>query len=279
VKSLSEKDYINDHYIVMCTKKGVVKKTKLEAYSRPRTNGINAITVRDGDTLLEAILVSETDQIMVASKMGRVVRFEQTIMRDGQQVVKFRSMGRNASGVRAIRLAGENDEVVGMLAIPRENRPQILVVSEKGYGKRSAVDDENGEAIYRVTSRGGKGVKSMNVTDKTGLVVAIKAVTDNDDILIITTAGILIRMRITDLRVMGRATQGVRLINLQEDDDIAAIAIVETDPEEEHAEVDGSVDTSMADSADEQDADEPETEEEEEEQDGGTDVANDSDDQ
>lgn len=281
VKSLSDKDYINENYIVMCTKKGIVKKTKLEAYSRPRTNGINAITVRDGDMLLEAILVADTDQIMVASKMGRVVRFEQTIMRDGQQVVKFRSMGRNASGVRAIRLAGENDEVVGMLAIPRENRPQILVVSEKGYGKRSAVDDENGEAIYRVTSRGGKGVKSMNVTEKTGLVVAIKAVTDNDDVLIITTAGILIRMRITDLRVMGRATQGVRLINLQDDDDIAAVTIVETDPEEEHVQIDGSVDTSMADSADEQDADEPEAdvEEDEEEQDGGTDVANESDDQ
>jgi DNA gyrase subunit A len=251
VKTLSDEDYINSTSIVMVTRKGVIKKTRLEAYSRPRANGINAITVREGDTLLEAILVTDEDQIMVASKMGRVVRFAQSIMKEGEQVVKFRAMGRNASGVRAINLNGGNNEVIGMLSIPRENRPQVLVVSEKGYGKRSAVDDENGEPIYRITSRGGKGVKTINITEKTGNLVAIKAVTDNDDLMIITSAGILIRLSVADLRVMGRATQGVRLINLQESDNIAAVTVVETDPDVEHAQIDGSVDTSMADAANE----------------------------
>lgn len=248
VKSLSEEEYINNHYIVMCTKRGVIKKTVLEAYSRPRANGINAITVRDGDTLLEAALVTDNDAIMLASKMGKVVRFEQSVEKDGQRVVKFRSMGRNASGVRAIRLAGENDEVIGMLAMPLENRPAVLVVSEKGYGKRSDVDD------YRITSRGGKGVKTINITEKTGNLIAMKPVTDNDDLLIITTSGIIIRLRVEDLRVMGRATQGVRLITLQEGDEIAAVTTVESDPEEEHAAVDGTVDTTMADASDETEA-------------------------
>lgn len=274
VRSLSESEYINNHYIVMCTKQGIVKKTVLEAYSRPRANGINAITVREGDTLLEAILVSYDDQIMVASKMGRVVRFDQMAERDGQPVVKFRAMGRNASGVRAIRLAGANDEVIGMINIPRDNKAQILVVSEKGYGKRSEVDDENGEPVYRVTSRGGKGVKTINITDKTGNLVAIKAVTDDKDLLIITTSGIIIRMRVADLRVMGRATQGVRLISLQEGDEIAAVTTVESDPEEEHAAVDGTVDTSMADSAETEEPEaEAETEEEEDtDEDSGTEL-------
>ncbi len=268
VKNLDEEAYINNNYIVMCTKKGIVKKTVLEAYSRPRTNGINAITVRDGDMLLEAVLVTDSDQLMIASKKGRVVRFEQSIERDGQRIVKFRSMGRNASGVRAIRLNGADDEVVGMIAIPRENRPQVLVVSEKGYGKRSAVDDENGEPIYRIAARGGKGVKTINITEKTGHLVAMKAVTDDDDVLIITASGIIIRMRVTDLRVMGRATQGVRLISLEEGDEIAAVTTVETDPDEEHVAVDGTVDTTMADSADE----EPEPETEADEPEDGTDV-------
>lgn len=273
VKNLSEAEYINNNYIVMVTKKGIVKKTSLEAYSRPRANGINAITVRDGDTLLEATLVSQDDQIMIASKYGRVVRFEQTIMRDGQQVVKFRAMGRNASGVRAIKMVNEDDEVIGMVNIPRDNRPQVLVVSEKGYGKRSAVDDENGEAIYRVTSRGGKGVKTMNITEKTGKLIAIKAVTDDKDLMIITANGITIRMLIADLRVMGRATQGVRLINLGGNDEIAAITVVETDPEEEHVAIDGAVDTTVvADTAeDEVDTEEPETDDDAETEDG-TDV-------
>jgi DNA gyrase subunit A len=276
VKTLSDPDYINSTSIVMITRKGIIKKTRLEAYSRPRANGINAITVRDGDMLLEAILVTDDDQIMVASKQGRVVRFEQSVEKDGERVIKFRAMGRNASGVRAMNLVDEANEVVGMIAIPRENRPQILVVSEKGYGKRSSVDDENGEAIYRITSRGGKGVKTINITEKTGNLVAIKAVSDDNDLMIITSNGILIRLAVADLRVMGRATQGVRLINLQGEDDIAAVTVVESDPEEEHAQVDGTVDSTMADVADDSDADEvaPDAEEE-----TGTDVETEGDDQ
>lgn len=277
VKTLSDADYLNSTSIVMVTRKGIIKKTKLAAYSRPRANGINAITVREGDSLLEAILVTDDDQLMVASKMGRIVRFEQSIEKDGERIVKFRAMGRNASGVRAINLGDDpNNEVVGMLALPRENRPQVLVVSENGYGKRSAVDDENGEAIYRTTSRGGKGVKTINVTEKTGNLIAIKAVTDEDDLMIITDNGILIRLSVADLRVMGRATQGVRLINLQGNAAIAAVTVVDSDPEEEHAQVDGTVDTSMADVIDDSDADEvaPDAEEE-----AGTDVETESDDQ
>lgn len=276
VKTLSDADYINSTSIVMVTRKGIIKKTRLEAYSRPRANGINAITVRDGDMLLEAILVTDDDQIMVASKQGRVVRFEQSIEKDGERIIKFRAMGRNASGVRAMNLVDAENEVVGMIAIPRENRPQILVVSEKGYGKRSSVDDENGEAIYRTTSRGGKGVKTINITEKTGNLVAIKAVSDDNDLMIITSNGILIRLSVADLRVMGRATQGVRLINLQGEDDIAAVTVVESDPEEEHAQVDGTVDTTMADVADDSDADEvaPDADEE-----TGTDVESEGDDQ
>lgn len=276
VKTLNDAEYINNTSIVMVTRKGIIKKTRLEAYSRPRANGINAITVREGDMLLEAILVTDDDQIMVASKQGRVVRFQQSIEKDGEKVIKFRAMGRNASGVRAMNLVDEANEVVGMIAIPRENRPQILVVSEKGYGKRSSVDDENGEAIYRITSRGGKGVKTINITEKTGNLVAIKAVSDDNDLMIITSNGILIRLSIADLRVMGRATQGVRLINLQGDDDIAAVTVVESDPEEEHAQVDGTVDTTMADVADDSDADEvaPDADEE-----TGTDVESEGDEQ
>lgn len=276
VKTLNDAEYINNTSIVMVTRKGIIKKTRLEAYSRPRANGINAITVREGDMLLEAILVTDDDQIMVASKQGRVVRFQQSIEKDGEKVIKFRAMGRNASGVRAMNLVDEANEVVGMIAIPRENRPQILVVSEKGYGKRSSVDDENGEAIYRITSRGGKGVKTINITEKTGNLVAIKAVSDDNDLMIITSNGILIRLSIADLRVMGRATQGVRLINLQGDDDIAAVTVVESDPEEEHVQVDGTVDTTMADVADDSDADEvaPDADEE-----TGTDVETDGDEQ
>ncbi|MCU0434277.1 MAG: DNA gyrase subunit A [Bacteroidia bacterium] len=276
VKTLSDAEYINSTSIVMVTRKGIIKKTRLEAYSRPRANGINAITVREGDTLLEAILVTDDDQIMVASKQGRVVRFEQSVEKDGEKVIKFRAMGRNASGVRAMNLVDQVNEVVGMIAIPRENRPQILVVSEKGYGKRSSVDDENGEAIYRITSRGGKGVKTINITEKTGNLVAIKAVSDENDLMIITSNGILIRLSVSDLRVMGRATQGVRLINLQGDDDIAAVTVVESDPEEEHAQVDGTVDTSMDDIIDDSDADETAPDADEE---NGTDVETEGDEQ
>ncbi len=236
VENLTEEGYINKNYIVMCTARGVIKKTVLEQYSRPRANGINAITVREGDMLLEAVLVGEGDQLMVASKFGKVVRFNSGEVRD---------MGRTATGVRGITLNGEKDEVIGMIVMPAENPPQVLVVSEKGYGKRSDLES------YRQTRRGAKGVKTINVTDKTGQLIAIKAVTDENDLMIITTTGIVIRMRVSDLRVMGRATQGVRLISLDEDDSIGAVTTVETDPEEEVVKVDGSVDTSMADAADE----------------------------
>ncbi|MDQ3109244.1 MAG: DNA gyrase subunit A, partial [Bacteroidota bacterium] len=248
VKNLSEEQYLNDHYIVMCTKKGVIKKTVLEAYSRPRANGINAITVRDGDMLLEAVLVNREDELMVASKMGKVVRFSQYIMKGDEKVDTLRAMGRNASGVRAQTLAGEKDEVIGMIVMPKVNPPQVLVVSEKGYGKRSDVED------YRQTRRGGKGVKTINITEKTGNLIAIKAVTDENDLLIITSNGIVIRLCVADLRVMGRATQGVRLINLGESDEIGAVTTVESDPEEEHVKVDGTVDTSLPDAADEAEA-------------------------
>lgn len=267
VNNLTEEEYINKHYIVMCTTRGVIKKTVLEQYSRPRTNGINAITVREGDVLLEAVLVTDNDQLMVASKFGKVVRFTNSEVRD---------MGRTATGVRAITLAGEKDEVIGMIVMPKENPPQVLVVSEKGYGKRSDVES------YRQTRRGAKGVKTINVTDKTGQLIAMKAVTDENDLMIITVAGIVIRMRVADLRVMGRATQGVRLISLDDTDSIGAVTTVETDPEEEVVKIDGTVDTSMADSADEPEADpesdrddvEPDTEEGPED---GTDVETDTD--
>ncbi|HET6992973.1 MAG TPA: DNA gyrase C-terminal beta-propeller domain-containing protein, partial [Bacteroidia bacterium] len=264
VKNLSEEEYLNDHYIVMCTKKGVIKKTVLEAYSRPRANGINAITVRDGDMLLEAVLVNREDELMVASKMGKVVRFSQYVMKGDEKIDTLRAMGRNASGVRAQTLAGEKDEVIGMIVMPKVNPPQVLVVSEKGYGKRSDVED------YRQTRRGGKGVKTINITEKTGNLVAIKAVTNENDLLIITTNGIVIRLCVADLRVMGRATQGVRLINLGESDEIGAVTTVETDPEEEHVKVDGTVDTSMADAADEAET-ESETDADDTE-DAGTDI-------
>lgn len=263
VNSLTEEDYINKNYIVMCTSRGVIKKTILEQYSRPRANGINAITVREGDTLLEAVLVSETDQLMVASKFGKVVRFTNAEVRD---------MGRTATGVRAITLAGDKDEVIGMIVMPKENPPQVLVVSEKGYGKRSDVES------YRQTRRGAKGVKTINVTDKTGQLIAIKAVTDENDLMIITTGGIVIRMRVADLRVMGRATQGVRLISLDETDAIGAVTTVETDPEEEHVKVDGTVDTTMADAADEPEADADAETDADTDTDHGTDVENENND-
>lgn len=210
VKNLKDEEYINNNFIVMCTEKGVVKKTTLEAYSRPRVNGINAITIREGDRLLEAKLTSGTDEIMMALKSGKAIRFNESTTRP---------MGRNASGVRGIRLADESDEVVGMITVP-DTSANVLVVSENGYGKRSEIED------YRVTNRGGKGVKTINITEKTGKLIAIKNVTDNDDLMIINKSGIIIRMAVEDLRVMGRATQGVRLINLKGNDSIAAVAKV-----------------------------------------------------
>ncbi len=216
VKNLEDEEYINNNYIIMCTKNGIIKKTTLEAYSRPRQNGINAITVRDGDVLLEAKLTDGKNEIMLASKAGKVVRFNES---------SVRPMGRNASGVKGINLGGEKDnEVIGMICIPN-NEMNVMVVSEKGYGKRSDIEE------YRVTNRGGKGVKTINITDKTGELIAIKAVTDKDDLMIINKSGIIIRLAVADLRVIGRATQGVRLINLKEDDDIAAVTKVEVEDE------------------------------------------------
>lgn len=200
----------------MASKKGIVKKTSLEQYSRPRANGINAITIREDDELLEVRLTTGDSQVMLAVKSGKAVRFEEN---------KIRPMGRNAAGVRGITLADEQDEVIGMITIEDPKTETVLVVSENGYGKRTFIDDpEDGEAIYRVTNRGGKGVKTINITEKTGKLVAIKNVTDGDDLMIINKSGIAIRMKVDDLRVMGRATQGVRLIKVREDDAIAAVA-------------------------------------------------------
>ncbi|SKB57637.1 DNA gyrase subunit A [Maribacter arcticus] len=215
-QDLKDEEYVNGHFVIMATKKGVVKKTSLEQYSRPRQNGINAITVRDGDELLEAKLTTGTSEIFLGLKSGKAIRFEES---------KTRPMGRNASGVRGITLANDEDEVIGMVSV-HNFEDEILVVSEKGYGKRSSIED------YRVTNRGGKGVKTISVTDKTGGLVAIKNVTDSDDLMIINKSGIAIRMSVEDLRVMGRATQGVRLINIKGNDSIAAVAKVMKDEDD-----------------------------------------------
>ncbi len=217
-------DLVDRHYIIMCTKKGVIKKTKLEAYSRPRTNGINAIGIREGDELLEVKLTGGNHEVLMALKSGRAIRFNEE---------KVRPMGRTASGVRGITLSSDSDEVVGMVTV-EDFTKTILVVSEKGYGKRTLLNDpETGEAIYRVTNRGGKGVKTLNVTDKTGNLVAIKVVTDEDDLMIINKSGVMIRMHVDSLRTMGRATQGVKLIDLRGKDTIAAVAKVEKDDSED----------------------------------------------
>jgi DNA gyrase subunit A len=224
-QDLKDQAYINSHYVIMATKQGQVKKTLLEQYSRPRQNGINAITIREDDELLEAKLTTGESQVLIAVKSGKLVRFEEG---------KTRPMGRSASGVRGITLQNEQDEVIGMVSVNDMNS-EILVVSEKGYGKRSSLDD------YRITNRGGKGVKTLNITDKTGSLISINAVTDADDLMIINKSGLTIRMEVSDLRVMGRATQGVRLINIKENDSIAAVTkviredevIVETEDGEE----------------------------------------------
>ena len=214
-QDLKDEDYVNSHYVIMATKKGTVKKTSLEQYSRPRQNGINAITIRDNDELLEAKLTTGTSEIFLGLKSGKAIRFEES---------KTRPMGRNASGVRGITLANDDDEVIGMVSV-HNFEDNILVVSKNGYGKRSNIDD------YRVTNRGGKGVKTISITDKTGGLVAIKNVTDSDDLMIINKSGIAIRLGVEDLRVMGRATQGVKLINLKGNDSIAAVAKVMKDDE------------------------------------------------
>ena len=223
-QDLKDEEYINSHYVIMATKKGQVKKTALEQYSRPRSNGINAITIREGDELLEAKLTTGESQVMLALRSGKAIRFEEA---------KTRPMGRNASGVRGITLANPNDEVVGMVTVENPQEETVLVVSENGYGKRTYIDDpEDGEAVYRITNRGGKGVKTISISEKTGNLVSIKSVTDTDDLMIINKSGVAIRMAVADLRVMGRATQGVKLINLKGNDSIAAVAKVMKDEEE-----------------------------------------------
>jgi DNA gyrase subunit A len=216
-QDLKDVDYINSHYLIMATKKGIVKKTTLEQYSRPRTNGINAITVRDGDELLSVKLTTGDSHVMLGLRSGKAIRFDES---------KTRPMGRNASGVRGVRLADDNDEVIGMVAV-NDNDSNILVVSENGYGKRSNFED------YRETNRGGKGVKTISVTEKTGGLVALLNVTDEDGLMIINKSGVAIRLNVKDLRVMGRATQGVRLINLKGNDSIAAVAKVINEEDEE----------------------------------------------
>ncbi len=220
-QDLKDEDYIKNNFIIMCTKKGVIKKTTLESYSRPRTNGINAITIREDDQLLEAKITNGTNEIMMALKSGKAIRFNE------QDV---RSMGRTASGVRGIRLTDEKkDEVVGMICV-EDDTANVMVVSQNGYGKRSVISD------YRITKRGGKGVKTINISEKTGQLISIKNVVDEDDLMIINKSGIVIRLKVSGLRVMGRATQGVRLINLKGNDSIAAVAkIVGGGEEDEEA--------------------------------------------
>jgi len=239
VQDLKDEDYINNHFVIMATKKGQVKKTALEQYSRPRTNGINAITIREDDELLEAKLTTGDSQVMLAVKSGKAVRFEES---------KTRPMGRNASGVRGITLKDDKDEVVGMITVNDPQKETILVVSENGYGKRTFIDDpEDGVAIYRITNRGGKGVKTISITEKTGSLVAIKNVLDDDDLMIINKSGIAIRMEVKDLRVMGRATQGVRLIKVREDDAIAAVAKTMKDDVEEDADFESDLNSKEED--------------------------------
>ena len=224
--NLKDKEYLENNYIIMCTRKGTIKKTSLEAYSRPRANGINAININEGDSLLEANLTSGTSEIVMALKSGRAIRFNEATVRP---------MGRTATGVRGISLDNDNDEVVGMISIDNPETT-VLVVSEKGYGKRTDIDD------YRVTNRGGKGVKTLNVTEKTGNLVAIKGVTDKEDLMIINRSGVIIRIAVSELRTMGRATQGVRLITLKGNDEIASVAKIEHD-EDEETELDGNAES------------------------------------
>jgi DNA gyrase subunit A len=223
VINLKDPEYLENNFIIMVTKQGVVKKTSLEAYSRPRTNGINAITVRDGDELLQACLTDGDSEVIIAKKQGKAIRFPEA---------KVRPMGRTAAGVRGVTLESAEDEVIGMVCVnPRKSEATILVLSEKGYGKRTDLED------YRITGRGGKGVKTISITEKTGSLVGILSVTDEDGLMIICKSGLTIRLAIDKLRVMGRATQGVRLINLKGSDSIAGLAKSpkEEDEDEESA--------------------------------------------
>nr|MBR6145902.1 DNA gyrase subunit A [Paludibacteraceae bacterium] len=227
VKGLNDEEYINNHYLVFLTKNGLMKKTLLEQYSRPRTNGIIAINLRDDDELIRVCLTDGQSEILVASRHGKVVRFNETTVR---------SMGRDTSGVRAITLDEQGDRAIGMICVSKDSEETVLVISEKGFGKRTALDDENGEPIYRITNRGGKGVRTMNLTEKTGELIAIDAVTDEDDLMLINKSGVAIRMAIDSIRVMGRATQGVKLIELQKRNDEIAFGCIVPKQEEEVAE-------------------------------------------
>ncbi len=249
IKGLADEEYINNNFITMCTRNGTIKKTSLEAYSRPRLNGINAINIEEGDSLLEAKLTNGKQEIMLATKKGKLARFDEE---------NVRAVGRNSIGVKGVTLDGADDEVIGMICLSDTSKESVLVVSEKGYGKRSEVDE------YRKTNRGAKGVKTINVTDKTGYLIAIKSVEDNDDLMIINKSGITIRMNVDELRIMGRATQGVRLIRLDDDDEIASVAKVEVDEEEKKATLLGddpdSDQDSKDDAAPEAEAGNPQTE-------------------
>lgn len=219
VKGLEDKEFVNSHNLVFATKKGIIKKTKLEAYSRPRANGVNAIIIRDDDQLIQVELTDGNSEILLANRNGRAIRFHES---------KVREMGRVSTGVRGMSLDDDNDEVVGMICMNQSSENNVMVISENGYGKRSLLDD------YRITNRGGKGVKTINVTDKTGALVAMKSVTDDNDLVIINKSGITLRLKIADVRVMGRATQGVRLINLEKrSDTIASVCCVDTDTDED----------------------------------------------
>ncbi|MEZ7505311.1 DNA gyrase subunit A [Flavobacterium sp. Arc2] len=234
-QDLKDQDYIKSHNLIMVTKKGQVKKTSLEKYSKPRVNGVAAITIKEGDELLEAKLTNGESQIILAVKSGKLVRFEES---------KTRPMGRTASGVRGISLKDDSDEVIGMVTVDKDavNDSQVLVVTEKGYGKRTKLVDDDGVDVYRITNRGGKGVKTLNITEKTGNLISINAVTDADDLMIINKSGLTIRMAVEDLRVMGRATQGVKLINLKGKDSIAAVTkVMKDDPEEVIVDDDGNI--------------------------------------
>ena len=228
VKHLQDPEYNSTHYLVFCTKQGIVKKTSLEAYSRPRQNGVNAITIREDDQVIQVRLTDGNSEIIMANRNGRAIRFNES---------KVRDMGRTATGVRGMTLDEDDptDAVVGMICVPKETTDNILVVSELGYGKRSDLED------YRITNRGGKGVKTINITDKTGKLVSIKSVNDDNDLMIINKSGITIRMKVSDLRVVGRATQGVRLINLEKrNDEIASVCKVQSETAEETAEGSGA---------------------------------------
>jgi DNA gyrase subunit A len=228
VKGLHDEEYVNSHYVIFATKNGVIKKTSLEAYSRPRQNGVNAITIREDDQVIQVRLTDGDEEILMANRNGRAIRFNES---------KVRVMGRTATGVRGMTLDEDGqDEVVGMICVHKNSNETIMVVSQQGYGKRTLLDDENGEAVYRVTNRGGKGVKTINITEKTGKLVSIKSVTDENDLMIINKSGITIRLKVADFRVMGRATQGVRMINLEKrNDEIASVCKVTSEAIAEEA--------------------------------------------